>query len=131
MPRLTATASASSNWASDSIARKPGAGRYEPRHHRGQINVCPVKIAKGTVYVRRFAAYVEDGAGDPEQALMEISNSHARYSEDSPIAPSCFEQRAAVDQSAGDATAGDADPDSLPRHRTHRDGQDHGGHTCQ
>jgi general stress protein 26 len=47
-----------------------------------------VKIAKGAVYVRRFAAYVEDGADDPEQALMEVSNSHARYSEDSPIAPS-------------------------------------------
>jgi hypothetical protein len=37
-----------------------------------------VKIAKGAVYVRRFAAYVEDGADDPEQALMEVSNSHAR-----------------------------------------------------
>ena len=90
-----------------------------------------MKVAKGTVYVLRFAAYVEDGADDPEQALMEVSNPHARYSEDSPIAPSCFEQRAAVHEAAGNATAGDADPDSLPRHRTHGDGQDHGGHTAQ
>ncbi len=55
-----------------------------------------MKVPKGAAYVRRFAAYVEDGADDPEQALMEISNSHARYVEDSPVAPSYFEQRAAV-----------------------------------
>ena len=90
-----------------------------------------MKVAKGTAYVRRFAAYVEDGADDLEQALMEVSNSYARYSEDSPIAPSCFEQRAAVHQAAGNATAGDADPDSLPRHRTHGDGQNSGSHTGQ
>jgi hypothetical protein len=36
-----------------------------------------MKVAKGTVYVRWFAVYVEDGADDPEQALMEVSNPHA------------------------------------------------------
>ena len=51
-----------------------------------------MKVAKGTAYVRRLAAYVEDGADDPEQAPMEVPNSHARYSQDSLIAPSCFEQ---------------------------------------
>ncbi|MGH3304584.1 MAG: hypothetical protein ACRDOK_23475 [Streptosporangiaceae bacterium] len=50
-----------------------------------------MKVAKGTAYVRRLAAYVEDGADDQEQALMEVSHSHARYSQDSPIAPSYFE----------------------------------------
>jgi hypothetical protein len=67
----------------------------------------------------------------PEQALMQVSDSHARYSKDSPIAPSCFEQCAAVHQAAGDATAGDADPDGLPRNRTDGDGQDDGGYACQ
>jgi hypothetical protein len=90
-----------------------------------------MKVAKGTAYLRRFAAYVEDGANDPEQAPMEVSNSHARYSQDSPIALSCFEQRAAVHQAAGQAATGDADPDSLPRHRARDDGRDHGGHTRQ
>jgi hypothetical protein len=88
-------------------------------------------VAKGTAYVRSFAAHVEDGADDPEQTLVQVSNSHARYSEDSPIAPPCFEQRAAVHQAAGQATAGNADPDRLPRHRTHDDSRDHGGHACQ
>jgi hypothetical protein len=90
-----------------------------------------MKVAHGTAYVPRLAAYVEDGADDPEQALMEISNSHARYPDDSLIAASYFEQRAAVYQAAGQATAGDADPDRLPRHRTHGDGSDYGGHACQ
>jgi hypothetical protein len=68
-----------------------------------------MKLAKGTAHVRRFAAYVKDGADNPEQALMEVTNSHPRYPEDSFIALSCFEQRAAVHQAASQATAGDAD----------------------
>jgi hypothetical protein len=75
-----------------------------------------MKVAKGTDYVRRFAGYVEYSADDPEQALIEIPDSHARDSEDSPIAPTYLKQRAPVHQAAREATAGDADPDSLPRH---------------
>jgi hypothetical protein len=38
-----------------------------------------MKVARSTAYVRRFAAYVKDGADDPEQALMEVSNSASTW----------------------------------------------------
>jgi hypothetical protein len=110
---------------------QPGACRYDRRHHRGQVNRCPMKVTQSTADLQRLAADVEDGADDPQQALMEVSHSQARDPQDSPVAPSYLEQRAAVHQAAGEATAGDADPDGFPRYRARGEGRDHPGDACQ